>query len=261
MGDGREKHPVCPICVKLKVPTTYWCCVNCPANPGAWKRHAPYHKAVKRQRNRLEDGGVSQQREREVAERQARIAEQTGDEYMELMAEGARYVSQQDMRRAARAYREAIALRPDRPAAYFNLGTALNNSEHDVEAAQRYLEAKERYPVGSVGWAQATAVAFSMLKLDACAEVAKPEWWDDEELKALSARVVRAAPDDLHAHEMRAIVLGGEGDEWEAGPRSAAELIEAATHFDRAAALDPAPAGKAHFAGIASWCRSRAEAM
>ena len=25
---------------------------------------------------------------------------------------------------------------------------------------------------------------------------AKPEWWNDEELKALSARVVRAAPDD-----------------------------------------------------------------
>eukprot|EP00964_Phaeocystis_antarctica_P010204 scaffold5599_cov30-Phaeocystis_antarctica.AAC.1 len=40
MGDGREKHEVCPICVKLKVPTTYWCCVNCPGNPGAWKRHA-----------------------------------------------------------------------------------------------------------------------------------------------------------------------------------------------------------------------------
>ena len=24
MGDGREKHPACEICVKLKVPTTYW---------------------------------------------------------------------------------------------------------------------------------------------------------------------------------------------------------------------------------------------
>eukprot|EP00964_Phaeocystis_antarctica_P006521 scaffold3531_cov58-Phaeocystis_antarctica.AAC.1 len=51
MGDDREKHEVCPICVKLKVPTTYWCCVNCPGNPGAWKRHAVYHKGVKKQRN------------------------------------------------------------------------------------------------------------------------------------------------------------------------------------------------------------------
>ena len=46
MGDGRVKHDVCPICVKLKVPTTYWCCVNCPGNPAAWKKHAVYHKAV-----------------------------------------------------------------------------------------------------------------------------------------------------------------------------------------------------------------------
>ena len=56
-----------------------------------------------------------------------------------------------------------------------------------MEAAQRFLEAKERYPVGSKGWARATAMAFNMLKLEECAEVAKPEWWSDEGLKALSA--------------------------------------------------------------------------
>jgi len=133
MGDDRVKHPVCPICVKLKVPTTYWCCVNCPANPAAWKRHAPHHKAVKRQREAVEDGGVMQQQQREVAERTARDAAATGDAYLELLAEGTRYASQQDWRRAARAFREAIALRPDRPAAYYNLGAALNNSGHFVE--------------------------------------------------------------------------------------------------------------------------------
>ena len=47
----------------------------------------------------------------------------------------------------------------------------------------------------------------------------------------------------------------------EAGPRSAAELREAATHYDRAAALCPAPAAKADFADLAAWCRSAAEAM
>jgi hypothetical protein len=71
MGDGREKHPVCPICRKLKVPTTYWCCVNCPGNPGAYQRHSMYHKPVKRQREELEDGGVRQKQNREVAEREA----------------------------------------------------------------------------------------------------------------------------------------------------------------------------------------------
>ena len=130
-----------------------------------------------------------------------------------------------------------------------------------MEAAQRYLEAKERYPVGSEYWAKATARVFNMLEQEACAEVAKPEWWNDEELKALSARVVRAAPDDVMAHQMRAGVLRGEAAAWVAAPRSAAELKEAATHLDRAAALCPAPVVKAKFAGDAAQCRSRAEAM
>jgi hypothetical protein len=127
-----------------------------------------------------------------------------------------------------------------------------------VEAAQRFLEAKERYQVGLEVWGWATARAVRMLIQEACAEVAKPEWWNDEELKALSARVVRAAPDDGAANEMRANVLSGQAGVWEAGPRSAAELKEAAAHFERAAALCPAPAMNANNAGNAAWCRTNA---
>ena len=60
---------------------------------------------------------------------------------------------------------------------------------------------------------------------------------------------------------MRATVLSGMCDGWELGLRSAAEVMEAATHFERAAALCPAPAAKANLAGQAAWCRSQAEAM
>ena len=152
MDDDREKHPVCPKCVKRKLQTTYWCGLDCPANPFAWKRHAVYHKELKMQQERTQDGGVAQQRQREQAERQARTAAQTGDKYAELLAEGLRYDSKQDRRRAGRAYREAIALRPDTPLAYLNLAAVLNDSGHTVEAAQRFLEAKERVPVGSELW-------------------------------------------------------------------------------------------------------------
>ena len=216
---------------------------------------------MKRQQKYAEDGGVMQQQHRETAERQAQLAAQSGDAYIELMAEGVRYLSKQDYRRAARAFREAIALRPDRAEAYYNLGVALNNSAHGVEAAQRFLEARERYPVGSERWADATAWAFTVLLREECAEVAKPEWWSDEGLKALSARVVRAAPDSAPANQMRGLVLRGQPDTWEEGPRSAAELRKAATHWERAAALCPAPAGKANFAHCAALCRSEAEAM
>ena len=128
-----------------------------------------------------------------------------------------------------------------------------------MEAAQRFLEAKERSTVGSEGWAEATAWAFSMLTTQVCDEVAKPEWWNDEGLKALSARVLRAAPNDEAANKMRALVLCAVSRAWEVGPRSVAEIMEAATYFERAAALCLAPAGKAHFAGAAAQCRSSVE--
>ena len=73
---------------------------------------------------------------------------------------------------------------------------------------------------------------------------------------------MRAAPDDLQANLMRADVLCGQSrGTWEAGPRSAAELREAATHYEQAAALCPAPAVKAKLADAAAWCRSQAGAI
>ena len=153
MDDEREKHPICDMCRDEKLPTTYLCGVDCPANPGAWELHGVFHKKLRKERKMAEDGGVSQQQNCEAAEREARVAAQTGDRYDELLAKGIQYQSKQDHRKAAKAFREAIALEPDEPGAYYNLGAALANSGHKVEAAQRFLEAKERYPVGSEMWA------------------------------------------------------------------------------------------------------------
>ena len=135
----------------------------------------------------------------------------------------------------------------------------LSNSGHKMEASQRFLEAKQRYPAaGSEDWAQATALAFEMLmQEDDCSE-AKPEWWNDEGLKALSARVVSAAPNGAAANAMRAAVLSGRCGASEVGHRSAAELREAAAHYERAAAMDPAAAVQVVFAELADWCRSQA---
>ena len=108
----------------------------------------------------------------------------------------------------------------------------------------------------------ATAAVFNMLGLEACAQAAKPEWWNDEELKVTSVRVARVLPNELMAIQMRATVLSGmRGGAWAVGPRSAAELMEAATHYERAAALCPAPVGQAEFAGNAERCRRQARAM
>ena len=127
-----------------------------------------------------------------------------------------------------------------------------------MEGAQRYLEARERYPVGSERWAEATASAFDMLRLKVCDEAARPEWWNDEELKVLSAKVMRAAHNHRAAHCMRAEVLGI-CDSWVAGPRSAAELQKAAEHFDRAATLCNPSELRDQLVGYADWCRTASQ--
>ena len=109
-----------------------------------------------------------------VSARRVSEAERTGDEYDKLLAEGVRYAAKEDYRKAAKAYREAVTLKPDEPTAYHNLGVALDNSGHEMEAAQRYLEARERWPEASKGWAEASASAFDQLKRRECAEVTKP---------------------------------------------------------------------------------------
>ena len=115
-----------------------------------------------------------------------------------------------------------------------------------MEAAQRFLGAKERFPVGSQDWARATAMVFNLLMHEACAEVAKPDVVERRGAQSRRCRrgyLVREAPDDGVAHQMRANVLCGQcNGAWETGPRSAAELKEAATHYERAAAaLHPVP--------------------
>ena len=57
------------------------------------------------------------------------------------------------------------------------------------------------------------------------------------------------------------VLSGMPGGAWEVGPRSAAEFKEAATCYERAAALCHAPAWKAELSGLADECRSFAEAM
>ena len=188
------------------------------------------------------------------------LSQQAGDKYQQLMAEGWRSASVEDWRRAAESYLDASRLRRDEPVACLNLGAAFNALGHEAEAALCYLEAQKRAPAGSECWAHAAATAFDLLRLKECDAVAKPRWWNDEGLKTLSASVVGAAPNFVGAHRMLAIVLSGLcGGVWEVGPRSAAELKDAATHFERSMALCGAPSGE--LTRCADWCRSQAEAV
>ena len=90
----------------------------------------------------------------------------------------------------------------------------------------------------------------------------KPHWWNDEDLKELSAKVVRAAPRNETTNTMRADVLSlRAGSAWQVGPRSAAEIIEAAMYYERAAEAATNPASASDLQAVAGLCRSQAVAM
>ena len=88
---------------------------------------------------------------------------------------------------------------------------------------------------------------------------AKPEWWSDEGLKALSASVVRAAPDDMNANRMRAGALRGlTAGTWRRGPLGggAREAAGTWTGLRRCALLR-----QQRRSPIAEECRREAQAM
>ena len=101
--------------------------------------------------------------------------------------------------------------------------------------------------------------------IDDCHEVPKPEWWNDEALKALSARLLAVATDkSSEACAMRACVLGGDTFSkapWNAAPRTAAEIKEAATLLRRAAKAHRTPVVKVRNEALASMCDAAADTL
>tara|TARA_B110001452_G_scaffold26754_1_gene20994 strand:+ start:1558 stop:2379 length:822 start_codon:yes stop_codon:yes gene_type:complete len=204
------------------------------------------------------------ERESSVAETQARRAERTGDEYDKRVADGLALMAECDYHAAAKAWRKLIKEWPGEATPYHNLAVVLGNSSHFTEAAPMYLKAMELSEDGTDVWASAVSGAYETLQHQESDELPKPEWWNDEGLKALSARVVAIAPNDASAPKMRGCVLSGGAvfeTSWNAGPRTAAEIKEAATWFRRAASVDYSQAARRHYEESASRCDAVADLM
>ena len=235
----------CTVCVERNLPSTYYCGEEC-MNAHWCNGHKEYHKEQKWRAQTIREG-TGPEVARSLAEVLARRAERTGTEWdkrgaaaMALMAEG-------DNHGAAKAWRKIIKEWPDEPTPYHNLAITLQQSGRHAEAAPMLLKAMELYEDGIEGWADSAAMAFDLLKNADCDEEPKPEWWNDEALKALSARVVALAPDDINVCTMRARVLSGEAlskAPWNVGMRTAAEIKEAATWYRRGAMVAHTPADK-----------------
>ena len=249
----------CTVCVARNLPSTYYCGEECMN--AHWPKHKLYHKEQK-ERAMEDRAGTVAEHDRSGAEAEAREAERTGDEYLRRCASAMALTSEGDLHAADKALRKIVKQWPDKPVPYHNLAVVLQRSRRILEASQMMLKAMELDEYGTENWAYSAAATFDLLKSPACRQVPKPEWWNDEALKALSARVVVLAPDNHQACNMRAHILSGDsGLPWSVGPRTAAEVKEAATWFRRAASACRTPADERLMEESARLCEEYADPL
>jgi len=256
----------CTVCVARNLPSTYYCGEEC-MNAHWQNGHKEYHKAQKQREKELSEG-TGPEHDRSVLEAYKRKAERTGNEYDKRCAAAVALMAEDDLNAAAKAWRKMINEWPHLPEPYHNLAFVMQRSGRNMEAAQMYLKAMGLEEDGTVGWAKAVASAFDLLMTRDCDEMPKPEWWNDEALKALSARLAALVPGAMPgAHQpcvMRADVLCGDAlgkAPWNAEPRTAAEVKEAAKWWRRAATVIGIPAGKQHFEQLARACDAVADPL
>jgi len=227
-----------------------------------WPKHKVYHKAQTERDREVRDSCMDHGRS--LAESQARLAETTGDERYKRSADAMALVTEGDYHAAVKAFRKLIKESPDEPSLYGNLAVTLQYAGHYTEAVPMFLKAMELFEEDTERWAAVAAAAFDVLKSSGCSEMPKPEWWNDEGLRALSARVVAAAPNNPCTRATRGAVLAGDAvfaQSWNAGPRTAAEIKEAATWFRHAASVDYSQADRRHSEESASRCDAVADPL
>ena len=252
----------CTLCVERNLPSTYYCGEECMN--AHWPKHKVWHKEQKEWVREMREGGVRDV-ELSVADEQAQFAEMTGSELAKRTAAALTLTAEGDIHAAAKAWRKIIKEWPE-PEAYCNLAITLQRSNYNAEAVLMHLKAMELYEDGTKDWAESVASAFDVLKQPDCCEAPKPEWWNDAGLKALSARVVALVPDSYKTCAMRACVLSGDAvfcdhGHWNARPRTATEIKEAATWFGRASKLALVPADELAYERAANQCDEVADPL
>jgi len=238
--EGRAKWQSCVRCAKLKLPATYYCSEECQT--AHWPKHMEYHTKQKAQMQRR---GANLTEERSLV-KQLSTGEFADNVYTQTFTQAIALMVEGNLNGAAKAFRKIIETWPGtpmEPTAYQYLGTTLHRSSRHVEALGCFIKVMDLSEEDTLEWAKAAVNACKMLMnaawRDAHDEALQPEWWHDEGYMALSERVVAVAPDIPDACEVRAFALSGllsgaPGVSWEAGPRTAAQIKEAAVWFRRA---------------------------
>ena len=259
-GTSGARLLVCGLCDELRVanPARY-CSSTCQRQ--GWVQHKRWHEQT-RTIPASPDAACMAQRDQAAAERQAQMAEGVREEaaapgndtsaavWAKLLAKAAQRMVDKDFKGASKSLKKAIQLEPQCASTYVNLAVCYALSNDGQRACEMYVKAIARAQPDSEEWGTIVARTFNSLSQPYCANVVKPSWWNDAELKTLSARVLAAVPTTNYAGDptppmcfalkMRAYVLCGAPDsEWRADIRSPEELLEAANLYKRAVDYTP----------------------
>ena len=242
----------CAKCVELKVATpARYCSKECQTKD--WPKHLCFHrkqKATQAQCSTFSMRPVGLGPDESLLE----------GRYGKLIDEGLAHADNQDYRKAAKAYRKAILLDPEIPAAYYNFASALHRSNDKVESAEMFLAAAGRWQpqmrqseTAKKWWLRCVSSTFELRMGDpeVARKVHQPEWWNDADLLRYSEQAVALLGDEYGegaAWNFRGMVLmlpvaASPGDReflWPVEePRTAGHLHEAARCFRRNAVANP----------------------
>ena len=166
---GEKAFSACTKCVEQKLKPALYCSRECQKEN--WPAHKKWHKGIAEllatQAIRSNgDDGPEKQAARHV-------------EYSSLVKQGLRECADGNRQRGAEIFQQCIALRPEQPVAYANLGYMLRDAGDFCSALPALLKAVELFEEGSEQWGTTAAVAWFAYSADSilCDEVPNlPAW-------------------------------------------------------------------------------------
>lgn len=256
-----KKFQTCARCREEGLAPSPFCSKEC------LKEHWPKHKAWHLERSGENDKAGSAAKEKAVLSTLKSVMnEQPASEtksYMSLMMQADELKLRGSYTPAEKLLREAVELNPTNPIAYAALGEIMALGNKPAEAAALYVKAAALFPnkaatnvQGTAGaatnaqgtnlWASSMLSAIFWLNVPGGKVEDQPTWFNDVELKELSAELCSTAPNDLRSWQTRAFVLCPMPDmppQWQMPPggmvRTEEELVEAGRCWQRVMQMTP----------------------